>query len=65
MNTHLAASSVLLSSQELTAEGHHAEQHLDHFLHHIDLPPQNILILLAVTVHSNVETLVKLEENIQ
>lgn len=53
--------SVLLSSQEGAAEGDHAEQHLNHLLHHVDLPPQVILSLLTVSIHSDVEILVHLK----
>lgn len=52
---------VSLFPQEVTAQGDHAEQDLQHLLHHVDLPPQLILALLTVSVHSDVETLVKLE----
>ena len=50
----------LLFTQKVTAEGHHAEEDFDHLLHHEDLPPQIVLALLAVSVHGDVETLVKL-----
>lgn len=53
--------SVLLSSQEGAAEGYHAKQDLEHLPHHVDLPPQGILSLLTVSIHSNVETLVDLK----
>lgn len=45
----------------MTAQGDHSEQDLQHLLHHVDLPPQLILPLFTVSVHSDVETLVKLE----
>lgn len=50
----------LLSSQEGAAQGDHAKQDLEQLLHHVDLPPQVILSLLTVSVHSNVDTLVDL-----
>lgn len=50
-----------LFPQEVAAQGDHAEQDLQHLLHHVDLPPQLILPLFTVSVHSDVETLVELE----
>lgn len=52
---------VSLFPQEVTAQGDHAEQDLQHLLHHVDLPPQLVLALFTVSIHSDVETLVKLE----
>lgn len=51
---------VLLFSEEVAAEGDHAKQHLYHLLHHIDLPPKIVLSLFAISIGSNVETLIKL-----
>lgn len=52
-----------LFSQEVTAQGDHAKLHLDHLLHHIDLPPKVVLTLLSISIHSNVETFVKLRQS--
>lgn len=51
---------VLLFSEEVTAECDHAKQDLNHLLHHIYLPLQIILPLLTISIHSNVDTLIKL-----
>lgn len=52
--------SALLFSEEATAEGDHAKQDLKHLLHHIDLPLQLILSLVTISIHSDVETFIKL-----
>lgn len=51
---------VSLFPEEVTAEGDHAEQDLNHLLHHVGLPPQIVLPLLAVSIHGDVEALVEL-----
>lgn len=51
---------VSLSPEEVTAEGDHAKQDLNHLLHHVGLPPQIVLPLLAVSIHGDVEALVEL-----
>lgn len=50
-----------LSPHEAAGQGDHAEEHLQHLPHHVDLPPQLVLSLLAVPVHRDVQALVELE----
>lgn len=49
-----------LSPHEAAGQGDHAEEHLQHLPHHVDLPPQLILPFLAVPVHRDVQALVEL-----
>lgn len=49
-----------LSPHEAAGQSDHAEENLQHLPHHVDLPPQLVLSLLAVAVHRDVQALVKL-----
>lgn len=60
IHTHTPYSLHLLFSEEVAAEGDHAKQDLNQLLHHIYLPPQIILSLLSISIHSDVDTLVNL-----
>lgn len=56
---------VVLSPQQGTAKCHHPKVNLSQFLHHIYLPLQVFLSLLAVPIYSNVQTVFKLENKMQ
>ncbi len=51
-----------LFPQEGTAERHHAKHDLCQFLYHIDFSLQILFGLISVSIHSDVQTFLKLHD---